>query len=65
MPKPKEKKNKTILVLLTENEREEFRLACQYYGIKLSTYFRKQAIFLIDRYKNDINVTKQKEIENE
>jgi len=53
MHKVKEKKEKTILVLLTDTERNEFREACKYYKIKYSAFFRKTALVLINKYKNE------------
>lgn len=53
MRKPKEKKEKGMLVLLTEKEREDFRSACQFYGVKYSAFLRNSAIDLINRYKRE------------
>ena len=46
-------KSKPILVLTTEQEKEDFKLACKFFRKKQSTYLRRFVIELIRRYKEE------------
>ena len=56
MRKPREKKDKGILVLLKETERDDFRAACEYYNVKYSAFFRHSALELIKQFKTETDV---------
>jgi len=56
MRKPREKKDKGVLVLLKETERDDFRDACKYYDVKYSAFFRQSALDLISRFKKETDV---------
>jgi hypothetical protein len=56
MRKPREKKDKGVLVLLKETERDDFRDACDYYQLKYSAFFRHSALELISKFKRESNV---------
>lgn len=56
MRKPREKKDKGVLVLLKETERDDFRAACEYYNVKYSAFFRHSALELIKKFKSESDV---------
>lgn len=46
-------RDKPILVLTTEEEKEGFKEACKHYHKKQSTYLRRFVLELIKRYKEE------------